>query len=834
MGFVQIPQLSTLCLRVIVNSKCQTEQTFAPIPTTTTLSDDEEEKKEGRTQHSSSSSSSSSSSQPRTRPSSASRLLRSFNHRPTLQHHQTMEDFMEAAAEAAEILVNQQQELELESSGKDELLLLYDEYNLVSTLVPSIEQIPMQRQPSIGIGSGRKAQANDIDLNHPWIGIYQPPFPPPQSSDNDNDNDNDRKRTVVNDNNNDGNNDGNIPMNPGEQLLVSEFGSCALDLLQCYIDTLIEAGRMDDTRLGYHFFQEFKINIQLCHDTKTNTKMSTTAAGAQQQGSTPTTTTAADPHATTDMTMATATTAMQMQMNMNVPIPKKKKRKRGGSSGVSSAAERKKELEKRAAEKKVEAARQAAILAAVPKSRGSLSLHNTIMATNTMSHLISSNVLYHISNLDLTGIQTLTDLILSSILVETGYQLKRLSVKNCRRLTDLTLHNLGTHSSNLVALDIGGDYNINTHSVIDVLTPTIVKRGRGVYTTTKLPHLTELHASGIGNQGGWTDELLPGLFGVRGWSALSIGFSPYLTFEGWKNAIFDVESKQTALQLQAEQEGGTTTTTRDENMCQTLQSLAVPFCEQTLVTNAWLGLMGRHLPNLRALDVRGNHQLTSLTGWYDGRATISHMLHSPQAQQHQSLLILARYSGVNENSVKDTKQIYPMGTPSSAYGENVDPLKVVLSSSDGIGWGILRQEEHEEQQQQGDGDGDDTNSALTNHFRYRIGVAAKKKEFKDAIDAKAKAEAVKIAEAAAAAAEIEAKAVVVASTLSSASSSSSSTPSIPSPGPGPPSEEEEIFSTSNVVVVDNHDYAIANGGGEDNAENDYENDDDSNDSMMVI
>jgi len=750
-------------------------------------------------------------------------LLRSFHHRPTLRHTQTMAEFMEAAAEATEILVNQQQELELESSGKDELLLLYDEYNLVST-IPSIEQIPMQRQPSIGIGSGRKAQANDIDLNHPWIGIYQP-----QASDNDNDN-NDRNGTG---NESNDNTTGNVPTNPGQQLLVSEFGSCALDLLQCYIDTLIEAGRMDDTRLGYHFWQEFKINIQLCYETQTI--MSTTAVS--QQGTSGNSTTTEDPKATIEVASATTaaatteaqnsnTTTTAMQMNMNVPIPKKKKRKRGGSSGMSSAAERKKELEKRATEKKVEAARHAAILAAVPKSRGSLSLHNTIMATDTMSHLISSNVLYHISNLDLTGIQTLTDLILSSVLVETGYQLKRLSVKNCRRLTDLTLHNLCTHSSNLVALDIGGDYNINTQSVIDVLTPTIVKRGRGVYTTTKLPHLIELHASGIGIQGGWTDDLLPGLFGVRGWYALSIGFSPYLTFEGWKNAIFDVESKHTALQLQAEQEGGTTAI--DENMCQTLQSLAVPFCEQSLVTNAWLGLMGRHLPNLRALDVRGNHQLTSLTGWYDGRATISHMLNSPQAQQHQSLLLLARYSGVNENSVKDTKQIYPMGKPSSAYGENVDPLKVVLSSSDGIGWGILRQEEEEQQQQ---GDGDDNNSTLTNHFRYRIGVAAKKKEFKDAADAKAKAEAVKIAEAAAAATETEAKAVVVGSTLSSASSSSSSTPSIPSPGPGPPLEEEEIFSTSNVVVVDNHDYALANGDGEDVAENYY--DDNSNDSMVI-
>jgi len=52
-------------------------------------------------------------------------------------------------------------------------------------------------------------------------------------------------------------------------------------------------------------------------------------------------------------------------------------------------------------------------------------------------------------------------------------------------------------------------------------------------------------------------------------------------------------------------------------MCQTLQSLAVPFCEQTLVTNAWLGLMGRHLPNLLYVPWmygRGNQQLTSVTG----------------------------------------------------------------------------------------------------------------------------------------------------------------------------------------------------------------------------
>ena len=81
----------------------------------------------------------------------------------------------------------------------------------------------------------------------------------------------------------------------------------------------------------------------------------------------------------------------------------------------------------------------------------------------------------------------------------------------------------------------------------------------------------------------------------------------------------------------------------------TLQSLAVPFCE-TVMDNAGLGIMGRNLPNVRYLDVRGNSGLTTLTGWYDGRASAN--------LPEQALFVLGRYSGLNEGSVEETKRIH--------------------------------------------------------------------------------------------------------------------------------------------------------------------------------
>jgi hypothetical protein len=66
-----------------------------------------------------------------------------------------------------------------------------------------------------------------------------------------------------------------------------------------------------------------------------------------------------------------------------------------------------------------------------------------------------------------------------------------------------------------------------------------------------------------------------------------------------------------------------------------------------------------------------------MSGWYDGRATIT-----PPVKLQQSLVVLARYSGITKSSVEETKRIHPAATV---------PLIVVIDSG-GVGLGILRME----------------------------------------------------------------------------------------------------------------------------------------------
>jgi hypothetical protein len=615
MGPREIPALSVLCLRGVGNPKCKADDTFAPT-------------KDGK-------------------PSSASRLLRSFHNRPVLGSGESMRDYLQREKEAVESLD--------------------DENDSIKAKVPTLERIPMKRSLAIGKGSGRRFQANDVDLNHPWVATFLPPtIVDEEEEDDENEDGNDNSSG-----------DDNIPADPQEQTLVAESGSCALDLLQSYIDSLVEMGRMDDNRLGLQFFAEYKTNIELQYRASLpvdDSSSSMESSLAWQQETPP-----SQPEEA----------ALPAQM-LDTPIPKKKKRKRSGG-GALSAAKKKKDAEAKVA---AEAKRQAAVLAAVPKSHASLSLHNCEVLTETTSNLLTSRILEHIHALDLTGLQTLTDARLLPVLKSAGLQLERLSVKNCRRLTDESIHNVCASCPNLKAIDFGGDYNLRPRTILDALSVKISRRGRGIFTSQALPHLVELHAGGIGPTGGWTDDLMPELFALRGWKALSIGFSPYLTFAGWKEALLSVEHKHKEEQQQEininETGGGeddvSNNNNKTNNMCQTLQSLGIGFCEQQLVDNAWLGLVGRHLPNLRALDVRGNHHLQTMTSWYDGRATISNINSSnsnnPRVHPKQSLVVLARYSGISSNSVEETKRIYPLAAT---------PLRVV-TESEGIGWGILRQE----------------------------------------------------------------------------------------------------------------------------------------------
>ncbi|KAL3932448.1 MAG: hypothetical protein SGBAC_010845 [Bacillariaceae sp.] len=380
-------------------------------------------------------------------------------------------------------------------------------------------EVKISRTPAIGKGAARREQANDVDMNHPWIGAW--------SSHDEN--------------------------KEATQVLQMEYGSPSLDILQSFVDSLVELGRMDDSKLGVHFFREWKANV-LAKDDSTSV----------------------------------------VKPTRKLTPPKKKARREQGTS----------------------------------VKLGSLSLHNSVLGEDTVNAMMKSGMANHLAVLDMTGIQPLTDDLLLPILKDAK-NLKRLSVKNCRRLTNKTLEILGQRTSQLTSLDIGGAYNLQPQAVLEAC--------------ANLFYLEELYASGLG----WTDTLLQELTSLRGWKGLSLGFAPLLTAAGFKAAML--------------------------SQTKSLISLSIPFCEQ-MVDAALLGALGRHLPLLRALDVRGNTHLTSLTGWYDGRATVAP---KPAAQP---LLVLARYAGVTKVSLEDTKRIHPL---------DALHLECILDSG-GIGLGIQR------------------------------------------------------------------------------------------------------------------------------------------------
>jgi hypothetical protein len=88
-------------------------------------------------------------------------------------------------------------------------------------------------------------------------------------------------------------------------------------------------------------------------------------------------------------------------------------------------------------------------------------------------------------------------------------------------------------------------------------------------------------------------------------------------------------------------------------------------------------ILGRHLPNVGYLDVQGNPALSTLTGWYDGRASAD--------LPAQALLVLGRYSGLSDSSVEDTRRIHPNDAPTN--------LLTVLLDGGGMGAAISRGEE---------------------------------------------------------------------------------------------------------------------------------------------
>ena len=411
----------------------------------------------------------------------------------------------------------------------------------------SIAHIPLARMPCIGPGSARRVQANEVDLHHPFIGCRLHVL------------DGTSSKTVENQ----------------DPLLYMVHGNAALDCLQSYIDSLVEMGRMDDGRLGRHFFEEWKANVIIADGGDT-------VPGGN------------DP-----------------ELEEEQATPSKRRRTTKNNSSTQSDTDDKK------------------------TPLGALSLHNCTIGDETFEHMVDADIGPYLAILDFTGVRGLTDDLMGRLLPKCT-NLQAISLKNCRRITSLTLDLLGKHQKKLEMLDVGGATNMTAYQVLDVLSSK----------PKKLPNLNELHASGLG----WSDESMSELVSLEGreWKSLSLSFSlDRLTHTGLRQNLVQVAS--------------------------TLKSLALAFCEG-LVDNAAMGLLGRNLPHVVSLDVRGNPQLSTLTGWYDGRVSADLPV--------QPLTVLARYTSLSEASIEETKRVHPL---------EANDLLVIMDGG-GMGAGITRTE----------------------------------------------------------------------------------------------------------------------------------------------
>jgi hypothetical protein len=271
---------------------------------------------------------------------------------------------------------------------------------------------------------------------------------------------------------------------------------------------------------------------------------------------------------------------------------------------------------------------------------GSLSLHNLASASvQTFRSMEFANVGSCLGALDLTGAHGLTDYILSKVICSGSFpRIQRLSLKNSRKLTGKSISNL-VKLRDLRALDVGGCFNVHPNDVIEM-----VQQHPG----TKKGTLTEIYAGGLG----WTDVALESLLNVtsRHLRGLGVGFSTYLSGPG--------------LVLILAKAAGT------------LDRLSIPFC--TGVDDAVASALGRNLPKLAVLDIRGCSKVYSLTGMMDGRIAAS----NSGAEVSGHLFVLARYSGISNNSLEETSRLY--------RNEEGEPVFDCVLDGGGTGGGVRR------------------------------------------------------------------------------------------------------------------------------------------------
>ena len=377
--------------------------------------------------------------------------------------------------------------------------------------------------------------------------------------------------------------------------LIMEHGNPGMDCLQSYIDSLVELGRMSDNRLGKQFFLEWKKCV---------------LAGSQSN------------------------VKGEDNEDDNDYEPKSKKHKKNHHS------RKKKQKQSKSKQKQKQT---------TPK--GSLSLFNCASASRqTFQAMHDARIGKYLNNLDLTGVHSLTDVLFTEYVVPSCPRLQRLSLKNCRRITGVSVKSVAKGLKQIQAIDVGGSFNVTPHDVIELAQNT--------------RHLSECYASGLE----WTDILLhtlmeafkqnphrPKLIG------LAIGFSPMVTGPGLLQAL--------------------------EIYSPTLRRLGLHFCDTCMDSNHMLAELGRLLPDLNVLDIRGCNGINSITPFMNARAgrdeddiednkeeqsededdvskEVEHRKHTTLSttisdDEGKKIFILARYSNISQKSLDVTNSMYP-------------------------------------------------------------------------------------------------------------------------------------------------------------------------------
>ena len=128
----------------------------------------------------------------------------------------------------------------------------------------------------------------------------------------------------------------------------------------------------------------------------------------------------------------------------------------------------------------------------------------------------------------------------------------------------------------------------------------------------------------------------------RGLMGLSVGFSLHLTGSGVLDAL---------------------------QTCQfTLERLGVHFCESCIDSNFMLAELGKALPELNVLDIRGCSGVNSITPFLNARAGREE--HEDEEDfgeedvdmnnsRGKHIFILARYSNISKNSLEESNAIHP-------------------------------------------------------------------------------------------------------------------------------------------------------------------------------